>query len=87
MSKQQTQILKPVSLFPEQYGERVGQKRGGAHAPDPDGGIFKNGVDTFLIKRDVEKLQNDIAEYLASQIFRVLGLCLFKRVNSTKVNT
>jgi hypothetical protein len=55
------------------YGERKGQKEGGIHKPDPDGGIYKlttgTTTDIFLIKRDSEKPQNDIAEYLAASIF------------------
>jgi hypothetical protein len=57
------------------YGERQGQKKGGIHAADPDGGRYKlqkslDETDDFLIKRDTEKGENDIAEYLASCIFQ-----------------
>ena len=56
------------------YGDRQGQKMGGIHAADPDGGRYKlqkNGeTDVFLIKRDTQKGQNDIAEYLAASIFQ-----------------
>jgi hypothetical protein len=58
------------SGFPA-YGLRVGQKTGGIHAPDPDGGIYKDGNDTFLIKRDTKSPENDIAEYLAAAVFNV----------------
>ena len=61
--------------FDKKYGVRTGQKKGGIHEPDPDGGVYqrKNDdgtTDTFLIKRDTEKPRNDVAEYLASAIFK-----------------
>jgi len=55
--------------FPLFYGIRIGQKEGGIHAPDPDGGRYTNDKNTYLIKRDGEKPQYDIAEYLAGCIF------------------
>ena len=55
----------------EGFGRKVAAKSGGAHKPDPEGGIYKSedGAATYLIKRDIKKLQNDVAEYMAAQIF------------------
>jgi len=55
----------------EGFGKKLAAKSGGAHKPDPEGGIYKseNGVNTYLIKRDIKKLQNDVAEYMAAQLF------------------
>ncbi len=57
------------------YGNRQGQKKGGIHKADPDGGRYKRQnpggeTDVFLIKRDTNKGQNDIAEYLAASVFQ-----------------
>ena len=53
------------------FWQKVAAKSGGAHKPDPEGGIYKSedGAATYLIKRDIKKLQNDVAEYMAAQIF------------------
>ena len=55
----------------EGFGKKIAAKSGGAHKPDPEGGIYKSedGATTYLIKRDIKKLQNDVAEYMAAQIF------------------
>ncbi|MBA2628750.1 MAG: hypothetical protein H0U78_01775 [Rickettsiaceae bacterium] len=55
----------------EGFGKKIAAKSGGAHKPDPEGGIYKSedGANTYLIKRDIKKLQNDVAEYMAAQIF------------------
>lgn len=63
-----------TGTFDEKYGARIGQKKGGIHEPDPDGGVYKreNGdgtSDTFLIKRDTEKPRNDVAESIWLQLF------------------
>ena len=53
------------------FGKKIAAKSGGAHKPDPEGGIYKSedAANTYLIKRDIKKLQNDVAEYMAAQIF------------------
>jgi len=53
------------------YSDRKGGKSGGIHESDPEGGIYQSldGRDNFLIKRDINKEQNDIGEFLTSQIF------------------
>ena len=62
--------------FGSKYGVRKGNKEDGVHEPDPDGGRYdlasEQGqvLERFLIKRDTQKGQNDIAEYLASSIFQ-----------------
>jgi hypothetical protein len=61
-----------TSKFPD-YGIRKSQKKGGIHAPHPDGGIFKAEEDTYLIKRDAKKPENDIAEFLTSRVFQKLA--------------
>lgn len=60
----------PVQPFTG-FSSRKGQKTGGIHASDPEGGVYQStdGENTFLIKRDVKKLSNDIAEFMAAELF------------------
>lgn len=53
------------------FGDKEGEKLGGIHKSDVEGGIYKSkdGKNTYLIKRDVKVLSNDIAEYLAAELF------------------
>ncbi len=55
----------------EGFSEKKAAKSGGAHKPDPEGGIYKSedGTSTYLIKRDIKKLKNDVAEFMAAQVF------------------
>ena len=63
----ETESIQPFTGF----SNRKGQKTGGIHASDPEGGVYKSidGENTFLIKRDVKKLSNDIAEFMAAELF------------------
>ena len=56
------------------FGERVGLKTTGIHESDPEGGHYKSTKekDTHLIKRDIKKVSNDIAEFMAAQLFNEL---------------
>lgn len=58
-----------IKYFDSKFGERKGSKTGGIHKSDPSGGIYQTKDDTYLIKRDVSKSQNDVAEYLSAKIF------------------
>lgn len=53
------------------FSKKQGNKEGGAHASDPEGGKYESedGQATFLLKRDVKKLSNDLAEYMAAELF------------------
>jgi hypothetical protein len=55
----------------EGFAAKSGKKEGGAHKSDVEGGIYKSkdGKDKSLIKRDVKDLRNDIAEYMAAELF------------------
>lgn len=65
--------------FGEEYGGYVGDKQGGVHKGDPLGGRYdkkdESGkvTDRYLVKRDGNAPQNDIAEYVASRIFETVA--------------
>lgn len=67
-------VEQPPQPF-EGFSERKGVKQGGAHKPDPEAGRYKSsdGNTTYLIKRDIKYLENDVAEFLAAQVFDELS--------------
>lgn len=50
-------------------GARIGVKRGGIHKGDTFCGVYKKEDTVYLVKRDLDKPANDIAEYLSSKLF------------------
>lgn len=51
-------------------GVRIGAKRGGVHKGDAFCGLYKKDDTIYLVKRDLDKSANDIAEYLSSKLFQ-----------------
>lgn len=59
----------------EGFSERQMGKKGGAHKPDAEAGVYfdAEGPNRYLIKRDIKHLENDVAEFLAAQVFDELS--------------
>jgi hypothetical protein len=71
------------------FSSRNGQKTGGIHASDPEGGKYSSADsnDKFLFKRDVKKLSKDLAEFMAAELFDELcpgSACKITLHKSTK---
>lgn len=74
MAKKEEEVVAQPQPF-EGFSARKGVKQGGAHKPDPEAGKYESsdGNTTYLIKRDIKHLENDVAEFLAAQIFDELS--------------
>lgn len=59
------------------FSERQMGKKGGAHKPDREAGVYFSSdpeqPNRYLIKRDIKHLENDVAEFLAAQVFDELS--------------
>ncbi len=70
------EVEQPPQPF-EGFSERQMGKKGGAHKPDAEAGVYfssdQESPNRYLIKRDIKHLENDVAEFLAAQVFDELS--------------